>query len=282
MSLDLSVVGTEIGRRERSWEPRDCMLYALGVGCGVDELQFATEKQQRVLPTFATIAGGGSGFLDVLGPDIARKGVHAEHSIEVLKPIKPTGSVKTTTKVRSIWDKGNSSLVVFESTARDAASGEALFVNIMTIFIRGVGGFGGERGPSTKAGYPERDPDHVSSYKTHKDQALLYRLNGDMTPLHSDPELAVRAGFEAPILHGMCTFGFAGRGIMAAMGDTDGTRLRSMGARFSKPVYPGDTLTVSVWCEGNEAIFRVSTDRGNLVLEQGCASFVPANANTGS
>jgi acyl dehydratase len=142
----------------------------------------------------------------------------------------------------------------------------------MSFFIRGAGGFGGERGPADTAQDPPGKPDETISYQTREDQALLYRLNGDRNPLHSDPAYAAKAGFERPILHGLCTFGFAGRAVLhtAAGGDPD--RIRSLDVRFAKPVYPGDTLHVDLWNVPGGAQFRVRTGEDTVVLDRGRAT----------
>ena len=156
----------------------------------------------------------------------------------------------------------------------DGETGEPRFSTRTGLFIRGEGGFGGERGPSGARNQPpSRDPDHVVSYATRADQALLYRLSGDRNPLHSDPAFAKRAGFDRPILHGLCTFGMAGRALLHTLCGSDPARFSSMEARFSRPIYPGDTLSVSMWVDGREAVFRTETQDGTVVLDGGRMRF---------
>jgi acyl dehydratase len=144
------------------------------------------------------------------------------------------------------------------------------------MFIRGEGGWGGDRGPSgPKNVAPDRAPDHEVTYVTRPDQALTYRLSGDRNPLHADPEFAKAAGFPKPILHGLCTYGFTGRALLHSLCGSDPARFTSMAARFSKPVYPGDALTVKMWVDGGEAIFRTETQNGDVVIDQGLATFTP-------
>jgi acyl dehydratase len=179
-----------------------------------------------------------------------------------------------------MYDKGSAGLVVLESESRHAATGELAFTNRSALFIRGAGGFGGPRNPEgdeeselAAEPLPSREPDEVVSYGTRPDQALLYRLNGDRNPLHSDPAFAKRAGFDRPILHGLCTYGFTGRALLHTVCASDPARFGAMRARFSKPTMPGDTLTVSVWDIGDRAAgayrFRTETQRGETVIDAG-------------
>ena len=141
------------------------------------------------------------------------------------------------------------------------------------LFCRGEGGWGGDRGPSERLQYPDDEPTHQVTYKIREDQALTYRLSGDRNPLHSDPAFAARGGFEKPILHGLCTYGFTGRALLHSLCGGDPSRFRSMNGRFSKPVIPGDTLTVSMWADGNKALFRTTNQEGAVVIDQGVCTF---------
>ena len=276
MPIDPSKVGAEGEPTTRSWTTKDCMLYALGVGAGIDELQFSTEKNQRVLPTFGVVIGGGGVPFREIGSFNPAMLVHGEQAIEVYKEIPPEGSIESTGRIAAMYDKGKSALVVIESTSREVKSGEPLLKTTMSLFIRGEGGFGGERGPSGPRNVaPNRKPDAEVTYDTRRDQALLYRLSGDMNPLHSDPEFAKRGGFDTPILHGLCTYGFTGRALLHTLCGSDPARFRSMEGRFSKPVFPGEALTVSMWIDGGEAIFRTTNPDGDVVLDQGRCTFQP-------
>jgi acyl dehydratase len=145
-----------------------------------------------------------------------------------------------------------------------------MFTNRASVFIRGEGGWGGQRGPSGKAEPPARDPDHKLTYSTRPDQALLYRLSGDRNPLHSDPKFAAMAGFPKPILHGLCSYGFTGRALLHTLCDSDPDRFLSMSGRFSKPVFPGDDLTIALWAlDDGEAFFQTSTQSGEVVIDAG-------------
>jgi len=280
MPINPDAVGATSKPVERSWSSTDCLLYALGVGAGTldaldFELEFTTEnsadRPQKVLPTFAAVVGGGGPPLATLGSFDPAMLVHGEQSIELFGPIPPEGKVRATGVVTGIYDKGSGALVVTKSTSVDARSGEPRFASTTSLFVRGEGGFGGDRGPSSSAGpLPGREPDEVVTYATRADQALLYRLSGDRNPLHSDPVFAKRAGFDRPILHGLCTYGFTGRALLHAVCGSDPTRFRSMAGRFSRPTYPGDTLTISIWDEEDGMRFRTDNQRGETVIDSGC------------
>jgi len=280
MPINPEAVGATSTPVERSWTSTDCLLYALGVGAGtLDALDFeleyttenSTDRPQKVLPTFAAVMGGGGPPRAELGSFDPAMLVHGEQAIELFGPIPPEGTVRTTSVVTGIYDKGSGALVVSKSTSVDVRSGEPLFASTTSLFVRGEGGFGGDRGPSSSAGpLPGREPDEVVTYATRADQALLYRLSGDRNPLHSDPVFAKRAGFDRPILHGLCTYGFTGRALLHAVCGSDPTRFRSMAGRFSRPTYPGDTLTISIWDEEDGMRFRTDNQRGETVIDSGC------------
>jgi acyl dehydratase len=289
MGLNLDAVGSTSDPVERSWTSKDALLYALGVGAGAldptgFELDLTTENsagvQQRVLPTFTTIVGQGGGGRASLGDYDPAMLVHAEQAIRLRGEIPTEGTVSTTTTVAGMYDKGSAGLVVLESESRHVASGDVAFTSRSALFIRGVGGFGGPRNPEgdeetelAAEPLPTREPDEVVTYTTRPDQALLYRLNGDRNPLHSDPTFAKRAGFDRPILHGLCTYGFTGRALLHTVCGSDPARFGAMRARFSKPTMPGDALTISVWDISDRATgayrFRTETQRGETVIDAG-------------
>jgi acyl dehydratase len=275
MAIDPSAVGSSGGPVERSWTSKDCLLYALGVGAGLDELQFNTEKAQKVLPTMAVVLGArGAVPMQKAGTFNPAMLVHGEQRIELGRPIPADGTLKATGKIAAIYDKGKGAVIVSETESVDATSGELLFRTRSSAFIRGAGGFGGERGPSGPVNEPpSRKPDHQVSYKTLPEQALLYRLSGDRNPLHSDPEFASRAGFPRPILHGLCTYGFTGRALLHTLCGSDPARFKSMEGRFSKPVFPGETLTIVMWVDGHVCLFQTKNESGEVVLDQGKMTF---------
>jgi len=283
MPIEPSAVGATPDPVERSWTSKDALLYALGVGAGATdptgfELPFTTENSrdvtQRVLPTFGVIIGGG-GPMSKIGSFNPAMLVHGEQTVQLHKELPVEGTVRNVGRIAAIYDKGSAAVVVLESEGVDVATGEPLLSTRSSLFIRGEGGFGGDRGPSGGgAEAPDRDPDHVVTYATREDQALLYRLSGDRNPLHSDPEFAKLAGFPKPILHGLCTYGVTGRALLHALCDSDPSRFRSMTGRFSKPVFPGEALTVKIWRTGDgEATFQTVNPAGEGVLGPGVVTF---------
>ncbi|RSN09474.1 enoyl-CoA hydratase [Nonomuraea sp. WAC 01424] len=270
MPLDHSLIGVEGPAHERTWTAEDTMLYALGGGSGLEELEFATEKGQRVLPTFAVLAAQSPGRrLGDFDPALL---VHAEQGFELHRERPAGGGVRTVSKVTGIYDKGSGALVTTEARAVDLESGELVIASRGSVFIRGEGGFGGDRGPRDEWTVPDRAPDHKVTYPTRPDQALIYRLSGDRNPLHSDPEFAARAGFDRPILHGLCTYGVTGRALLHTLAGSDPSRFRAMSGRFSSPVFPGEPLTVSIWTDGDDVLFRTAKDDGTVVIDRGRAT----------
>ncbi|MEV8566979.1 MaoC/PaaZ C-terminal domain-containing protein [Streptomyces sp. NPDC051322] len=276
MPLDQSVIGIESTAVERSWTSKDTLLYAVGVGAGLDdplrELSFTTENShgvaQQVLPTFAVLAAQGQRGRSIGTFDPAML-VHAEQSFDLHRPLAPAGRVRITSRVTGMYDKGSGALVTSEAVAVDPDSGEPLITSRSAVFIRGEGGFGGDRGPREDWPEPDRAPDHQVTYRTRPEQALLYRLSGDRNPLHSDPVFAAKAGFQRPILHGLCTYGITGRALLHTLAGSDPSRFASMSGRFSKPVLPGEPLTVSVWDDGGTARFRTTRADGTVVIDRG-------------
>jgi acyl dehydratase len=277
MPIKPDAVGTKGLPSRRTWTSKDALLYAVGVGAGTGELAFTTENtkdvQQRVLPTFAVIIGGGGVPMDRIGSFNPMLMVHGEQGIELLDEIPPDGELESVGEVTAIWDKGSAAVLEFEATATNVATGKPLLKTRTMLFCRGEGGWGGDRGPSVKLEFPNRAPDHEVTYQTREDQALIYRLSGDRNPLHSDPSFAAMGGFDRPILHGLCTWGFTGRALLHTLCGGDPSRFKAMNSRFSKPVYPGDALTISMWVDGNSALFRTSNQQGDIVIDQGTFRF---------
>ncbi len=285
MPLNPDAVGTETEPSEAAWSSKDSLLYALGVGAGASdptgfELEFTTENsegvQQQALPTMPVVinareAKGPSPF-EAIGTFDWAMLVHGEQSVTLHQPLPAEGTAMMKSRVAAMYDKGKAAVVVLENEATDP-SGAPLFSTTMSAFIRGEGGWGGDRGPSGPRNVaPEREPDRVVSYDTRTDQALLYRLSGDRNPLHSDPSFAKLAGFDRPILHGLCTYGFTGRALLHGLCGSDPARFKHMEGRFSTPVLPGERLDVCMWVEGNEAVFQTRVG-DNVVIDSGRLAF---------
>ena len=292
MSLDHSVVGVPSEPQERSWDSKDALLYAVGVGAGLgdplQELEFTTENcegiEQKVLPTYAVLVAQARTGRKLGDFDRALL-VHAEQAFELHRPLPVSGTVRTTSTVTGMYDKGSGALVVSENVAVDTATGEPLVTSRGGTFIRGEGGFGGERGSDPPWDKPDREPDIQVVCETRPEQALIYRLSGDRNPLHVDPKFAARGGFSQPILHGLCTYGVTGRALLHVLCDGDPGRFRSMSGRFSRPVLPGEPLTVSIWltgasADGNSetALFQTTRTDGTVVIDRGRMQFQPAPA----
>ncbi|MGQ0632540.1 MAG: MaoC/PaaZ C-terminal domain-containing protein [Sporichthyaceae bacterium] len=278
MSLDPTAIGATSEPQAVRWTAKDCAIYALGVGAGLDELAFTTDNTKgvppRMLPTMPVVLGNGAAVLKQAGKIDWVRLVHAAQAVEILTPLPVEGEATCVSRIAEMWDKGKSALLVTETTAT-ATDGTELFRTRMTVFIGGAGGWGGERGPAHAAieEHPADDakPDHTITYDTREDQALLYRLSGDRNPLHTDPAYAARAGFDRPILHGLATYGFAGRAVLHHVAGGDPDRVRSFDARFVAPVYPGDTLYIDLWNAPGGAVFRVRAGAGTVVLDRGRA-----------
>ncbi len=278
MPINPEAVGAKGEPTTRSWTSKDALLYAVGIGGGTDELQYTTENtkdvEQKVYPTFAVIIGGGGIPMNAVGSFNPALMVHGEQGIELLGEIPAGGELESVGECTAIYDKGSAAVLVFTSESKDVSTGEVLLRTRTSLFCRGEGGWGGDRGPAEKIEMPMREPDRQVTYATREDQALTYRLSGDRNPLHSDPSFAAMGGFDKPILHGLCTYGFTGRGLLNALCDGDASRFKSMNSRFSKPVMPGDTLNVQMWVDGNnKALFRTTNQNGEVVIDQGVFEF---------
>jgi acyl dehydratase len=275
MSLDPGAIGASSEPTVVTWSARDCMLYALGVGAGTDDLAYTTNNthgvDQQMLPTMPVTLGVDFGVLKRAGEIDWTRLLHAEQAIELLAPLEVDSAATVTTRIAEMWDKEKAALVVTE-TEGAAEDGTPLWRGRASLFIKGAGGWGGDRGPSS-SGTPEPDTaaDKTISYQTAANQALVYRLSGDYNPLHSDPSFAKRAGMESPILHGLCTFGFAGRAVLEATGG-DPYRVASIRARFAATAWPGDELHVDLWDVATPtARFRVRGRDDKVVLSGGVA-----------
>jgi acyl dehydratase len=262
MSIDAQSLGYETPPIDFNYTWRDTVVYALGVGASADaELDYLYEARgPKVLPTFCTIPTFAvfDTLVDRIGCD--RGGmVHHSQQVDLFKPLRPNARLRMTGKVAALYDVKRLAISVFSIDAYD--EDDALISRgEVTLLLRNDGGFGGEGPPRTeRVQIPEREPDFETHDQVGPTQALLYRLSGDYNPLHADPDFAARAGFDKPILHGLCTYGYAGRAVVnhACGGDPD--VLRRLRGQFSNPVFPGDTLIIRGWDEGERVILDVTT-----------------------
>ena len=255
------------------WSDREAILYALAIGMASDptdrdELDFVYEKNLRVVPTFATVAAWGSNPPIRYAVVNYQKVLHAAQEVLLHRPLPATASVIADGRIVSAIDKGDKgALVEGETVVRDAATGEPYFSNRVTWFARDDGHFGGPRnGGASPHPMPDRAPDRVIEIGTRTDQAALYRLLGDRNPLHIDPDVARRAGFDRPILHGLCTFGITCRAILLTYAKGDVDRIASHAVRFTGPVFPGDVLAIELWIDGEVVSFEVRVPVRDVVV----------------
>ncbi|WP_326569802.1 MaoC/PaaZ C-terminal domain-containing protein [Amycolatopsis rhabdoformis] len=256
-------IGADLGAVRFAWTASDVLLYHLALGAGADpvderELRYTYEQDLRVIPTFATVAVNLRTFtppaLKFPGVDIdLAKVLHGTQEIEVHRPIPVDGEAVAHTRITDVYDKGKAAVLVQETTVT-ATDETPLWTSRSSIFARGEGGFGGERGPSGRLAWPEREPDAVLDIPTLPQQALLYRLCGDRNPLHADPAFAKAAGFDRPILHGLCTYGVVAKALTDAFLDGDPGRIRSFGTKFAGVVFPGEPLRTRVWHESDRLL----------------------------
>jgi acyl dehydratase len=256
--------------------PRDVMLYALGVGA--DELPFVYEENLQMLPTMATtLAYPGFVWKDFdLGADW-KKVLHGETSIEIHRPLPVEGELTGETKFGPFFDKGaDKGTVAYQTREIRDADGNLLVTVRNGSFLRGDGGQGGSSEPQPRPrALPDRTADEEITLTTAANQAMIYRLSGDYNPLHIDPEVAKAGGFDRPILHGLATFGLAGRAVLGALCDNQSARLKRLDVRFASPVYPGETIRTEIWRESEGiASFRASVvERDLVVLNNGYVEF---------
>jgi acyl dehydratase len=280
MPINPDAVGATSEPVQASWVSKDALLYAVGIGAGTNELPFTTENtngvDQQVFPTFAVVIGWGRGnsAMGQIGTFNPALLVHGQQAVTLHRPIPVEGTATLTSKIVGIYDKGKAAVVASE-TAAVLDDGEPLYTNRSSVFIRGEGGWGGDRGPSGPANVPpERAPDHQVTYETSPDQALVYRLSGDRNPLHIDPEFAKLGGFDRPILHGLCTFGHVGRAVLHACCGGDPAKFKDFEVRFSGVVYPGETIVTQIWQEspGRVLVQASAAERGEVVIANAAAT----------
>ncbi len=287
MAINPAAIGAVTEPQIYEWTAPDTMLYALGVGAGTEDLDFPTENShdvpQQVLPTFAVICCMGFAATPLVGSFNWGKLLHGSQEIRLSAPLPAAGALSVVAEVADIQDKGEgkNAIIMLRARGSDPATGALIAETLTTLVIRGDGGFGGQPGQRAAAPeFPDREPDARIALPTREDQALLYRLSGDRNPLHSDPWFAREmAGFEKPILHGLCTYGVAGRALLAELAGGQAAKLTAMSARFSSPVFPGETLTTSIWRTApGKALYRTEASGPDgattrVVLDDGVAEY---------
>ena len=270
-----------------AYSRESAMLYALGLGFGRDpldaqELRFVYEKQQVAVPTIATLlANAGQSAAGELGINLNLL-LHGEQAMQFHQPMPASADTLVDQRVIDIYDKGEGkgAVILIETAARLKESGAPLVTQVTTLFARGDGGFmkPGQASHSEQPRahkIPDRTPDLVDEFQTRPDQALLYRLSGDFNPLHAEPAFAARAGFDRPILHGLCTYGICGRAVLKHAVNYDASRIARINARFSSPVLPGETILTELWQDGDQVSFRASVkERGVVAVNNGLCEIV--------
>jgi acyl dehydratase len=271
--VDLSVIGKKTEPRVFEYTWKDVVLYNLGIGASEKDLTFVYENAPgglKVLPSFCVVPAMRA--FPHLGDDMEWSlMLHGEQAIKLSRPIPPQGRLIQVGECTNIFDKGKGAVYHAKITG-ETEDGVRIYEARWAIFYVGAGGFGGDPGPKAEKIDPPQGvtPDFSISDKVAQNQAAIYRLSGDLNPLHLDPEAAKRGGFDKPILHGLCTYGFATRAIVSGLLEGDVTRLKEFKARFSNPVYMGDTLTTEGWKGGEGYIIQVKTDNG-VVLSNAMA-----------
>lgn len=276
MPIDPTVaIGAEIGERHFTWSPSDVLLYHLSIGAGsragdnlsADALRYTLDGPAlQVLPSFGVVAPSFHETdpppLDLPGCDInLAQVVHGAQSISVNGPLPTSGEATIRVRISDIWDKGRAAVIWQEGVAT-SPSGQELWTVRSSIFVKGEGGWGGDRGTSDKTDPPDRAPDTDTTYDVTPAQALLYRLCGDRNPLHADPDFARAAGFPAPILHGLCSYGIVLRELTDGLLGGDASAVSGFGGRFSGVVFPGETIRVQGWREDGRVVSSASIAGG--------------------
>ena len=275
------LLGLEFPVSKQTYSKRDAMLYALALGLGSDpldekQLQFVYEDGLRVLPTMGVVLAHPGFWPREMNTGLDwRKIVHGEQGLTLHKPLPISGLVEGYSKIVDIIDKGEGkgALVYYQRQVKNAETGELLCTSTQTLFCRGDGGIGGPSGAvSAPHEIPAREPDYQGMFVTLPQSALLYRLCGDVNPLHADPGVAKSAGFDRPILHGLACFGIAGQAVLKLACDYQPEKLKSIQGRFTAPVFPGESLEVSVWLDGEIISYCVRVvERDVVVIDNGRA-----------
>jgi acyl dehydratase len=272
MAVNLNALGKKIGPVVKEYTRRDVILYALGVGAGFDEFQYVHESELAAIPTFGVATIFDFFFEISKAANIDDVGLlHGEQELICHRPIPVSGTFRAEGKITDFYDKKEKGAIVIGEADTFDAAGEKLFTAVFSLFGRFDGGFGGKDQPREKTVFPERRPDFTVNDLPSPNQPLLYRLSGDYHPLHSVPAFARKAGFERPIMHGMCTLGFACRALTASLVPGKPGNVRRISCRFSRPLYPGEPIQTLIWKEGKgQAIWRTQNAKnGDTVIDRG-------------
>jgi NAD(P)-dependent dehydrogenase (short-subunit alcohol dehydrogenase family)/acyl dehydratase len=272
MALNMDAIGKKIGPIKKDYTWKDAVLYAIGVGAGFDELDYTYEKNLKVIPSFSIAA-----IFEFLGEVAAASNMnlagilHGEQELIFHNPIPASGTLTTEGKITHYYDKGPKGALVVAESDTFHSNGKKLFTNVVTIFARLDGGFGGENAPPNVVAFPEREPDFTMEAAPSPNQPLIYRLSGDVFQLHVDPEFARMVGFEKPIMHGLCTHGFACRALMASLTPGRPELVRRLACRFTKTLYPGDPIRTVIWkvAEGKAVWRTINTRTNDTVIDNG-------------
>jgi acyl dehydratase len=276
-TLSTDLVGTKFAPVQISWTQKDTMLYALGVGSKpADELDFIYEGNgPLVLPTYAVIPGMRAlGNIRQAVKLKLQRLLHGEQGFELFRPLPANAEITLHSEISEVWDKGKAGIIAVTAIGEDGNG--PLFKSYSSLFYIGGGGFGGDPGPSTKDKNvpPDRSPDIVVEYETLAEQGAIYRLSGDLVPLHIDPDFAVGAGYEKPFMHGLCTYGFVGRAALSSLCAGDPARFKSMTGRFADRVQFEDTIVTKIWkTNDGEAIVQAEGQNGGVVLSQAMVTY---------
>jgi acyl dehydratase len=255
-----------------SWKADDVILYALGVGAGTpqtdpNELEYTYEKNLKVLPSFPTVvSAGGGNIFGVPGVEFnPALLLHGEQDVEIHQTLPADANITSSARIADIYDKGKAALMILEIATKDE-SGAPMFTTRMSLFLRGEGGFGGPAGPPVGNVAPDREPDGVIETPTLPQQALLYRLNGDKNPLHCDPDFAKTAGFDIPIIHGLCSYGIVCKAIVDGALGGDVSKVGRYQARFRGVGFPGETYLTKYWNEGDRIIVEAHSKERDAII----------------
>ena len=272
MALNMKAIGKKVGPLTKAYNWKDVVLYALGVGAGFNELNYTYEKKLKVIPTFS-IAMIFDLFRKVTAAcNINVAGVlHGEQDLIFHNPIPPSGTMTTEGNIANYYDKGKKGALIVVESETFHGNGKKLFNSTITLFSRLDGGFGGKSAPHQILEFPDRKPDFIVEAKPSPDQPLIYRLSGDTFELHVDPEFAKMAGFGKPIMHGLCTYGFACRALLASLTPGEPERVRRLACRFVQPLYPGEPIKTLIWkTKDGEALWQtVNANTGDIVIDRG-------------